>query len=318
MDLTPLELPAWLEFNAWRTGLTAHPVTARWNDGPAVRAVLYLDRRGRIRLPPNNPYLPVAFRSARQRSSGRTDEWLRAVAPLVEEMASRGVPSQVILPPDVDDVRPWTWRGFVVGVGYSYCLDLPFDPAGADRGQRQGCEKAARAGMTVERASDVQAVAGCLWETETRKGISVGIQPAELATALHLLGPDSLRMYVCRGPSGDPASAIVVIHAPGARAIGWLAGTRTAYLAGGAGHLVWRYAFDDLASAGATGIDLCGGNIESTGTFKARWGAHLLPTFSLRSESPGERAAGLLLRLRLGGYRRARAAVGSVARRAAG
>jgi hypothetical protein len=285
VTLTPLELPGWLEFNTWRTGLKAHRFSAAPDGGPEIRAVFYVDRRGRLKLPPTNPYIPIVFRSARQRPSGRTAEWLRAAAPLVDEMRRRGIADVQYLPPDVDDVRPWRGRGFLVGVRYTYCLDFPFDPALTDRTHKQHADKAARLGMTVERVTDVEPVIECLAETEARKGLSLRIGDRELRTALDLLGPDSLRLYVCFDPLGRAASACVIAHSPGERAIGWIAGTKTEDLADGASNLLWRSAFDNLASAGATGVDFCGANVESIATFKSRWGSRLVPSYTVRTYS---------------------------------
>ena len=296
VSLTPLELPGWVEFNAWRTGLTPHRFAyAATPDGPEVRAVLYLDRRGRVRLPPSNHFLPVVFRSARQSSSGRTADWLRAAAPLVEEMRRRGVPAPVKMPPDIADVRPWGWRGFRIGVGYAYLLDFPYDPALADRGVRRNCEKATRLGMTVERVRDVDLVAACLREVESRKRFSRLLGPRELRAADSLLGPDSLRMYACLDRHGQAASACVTIHVPGTRAIAWLAGTKTAFLPTGANHLLKRYQIDDLCAAGAAGIDFGATDARELARFKSSWGLRLTPaynvcTYSLRG------AAGYLKR----------------------
>ena len=285
MSLTPLELPGWLEFNTWRTGLTAHRFSAAPGGGPEIRAVFYVDRRGRLKLPPNNPFIPVVFRSARQRPSGRTAEWLRAAAPLVEEMRRRGVTNQLYLPPDVEDVRPWRWRGFLVGVRYTYCLDFPFDSVLVDRQTQRHGDKAMMLGMTVKQVTDVEPVVECLAETEARKGFSLGISVRELRVAHNLLGSDNLRMYVCFDREGRSAATRVVVHSPGTRAIAWMAGTIMAHRADGANHLVWRYSLEDLASAGATGIDLCGANIESVAAFKSQWGSRLVPTYTVRTYS---------------------------------
>jgi len=285
VSLTPLELPGWLEFNTWRTGLTAHRFSAAPGGGPEIRAVFYVDRRGRLKLPPNNPFIPIVFRSARQRPSGRTAEWLRAAAPLVEEMRRRGMANPQYLPPDVDDVRPWRWRGFLVGVRYTYCLDFPFDPSLADRAHMQHADRALQLGMTVEQVTDVEPVIECLAETEARKGLSIGIGLRELRVALSLLGPDSLRMYVCFDAQGRAASTCVIVHSLGARAAGLISGTKAANLAAGASPLLWRVAFDDLESAGATGIDFGGANVESISEFKSRWGSRLVPTYTVRTHS---------------------------------
>jgi hypothetical protein len=282
LSLTPLELDGWLEFNTGRSNLRAHRF-ATGGDGGEARAVLYFDRRGRVRLPPNNPYLPVVFRSTRRRPSGRTADWLRVSAPLVEEMKRRGVVNLVTFPPGVDDVRPWRWRGFLVGVRYSYCLDFPFDPALMDEGTRRNCDKATKTGMTVERVGDVTPVVECLSDTATRAGFPLSIGSRELATASALLGEENLRMYVCFDPAGRAAASCVILHAAGARAMWWQSGTRSGLATNGASHLLWRFVFDDLSSAGATGIDGCGANFESVADFKSRWGSRLVPTYTVRT-----------------------------------
>ena len=295
MLLTPLELPGWVEFNAWRTGLTPHRFAyAATPDGPEVRAVLYLDRRGRVRLPPSNHFLPVVFRSARQSSSGRTADWLKAAAPLVEEMRRRGVVNATSLPPDIADVRPWGWRGFRIGVGYAYLLDFPYDPALADSDVARVIHKATRLGMTVERVRDVDLVAACLREVESRKSFSRLLGPRELRAADSLLGPDSLRMYACLDRHGQAASAYVAIHAPGTRAIAWLAGTKTAFLPTGANHLLWRHVLDDLSAAGSSGLDLGATDSRRLAKFKSSWGLRLTPVYNVRTYSL--RAAGRFAR----------------------
>lgn len=252
---------------------------------PGVRAVFYLDRRGRIKLPKGNPYLPVVIRSERLRGSSRTATWHRAARRLVDEMRRRGAANLLHLPPDVDDVRPWTWGGFLVAVRYSYVIDLPYDPSLMNRSHRSNAAKASRNGLIVQRTEQIAPVLQCLEATEERTEFSPRISGDELGTAVALLGCDSLRMYVCCDTAGRAASACVVLHAPGARAVGWMAGGRTTVPYEGSSHLLWRAVFDDLASAGAVGIDLCGANIPSVAEFKSRWGARLVPTYSVRPYS---------------------------------
>lgn len=245
----------------------------------------YLDRRGRVKLPLNNAYISVVIRSERQLPSGRTAEWLNVAAPLVDEMKRRGVANQLQLPPDVEDVRPWYWGGFLVGVRYSYLLDFPVDPSVIDRSHRKNIAAATASGMAVERVSDVALVVECLEATQQRANFSLRLGARELRAACDLIGTESLRMYVSFDASGRPASTAVILHVPGARAIAWLAGGSTTPALRGAGHLLWRSVFDDLASAEAVGIDLCGANTRSIAEFKSRWGSRLVPTYSVRPHS---------------------------------
>jgi hypothetical protein len=282
---TPLELPGWLEFNAWRTGLKPHRFSAGAEGGPEVRAVLYTGRRGRLVLPLHNPYLPVVFHSERTRPGGRTADWLSVAADLVEEMRRRGTGSQLYLSPDVQDVRPWLWCDFVVKPRYTYYLDLPFDRAAIDRSTRRSCDRAAKLGLKAERVVDCVPVLECLEETAARAGFALNLGRRELELARQLLGDDNLRMHVCFAPSGKAASSIITIHSPGTVAIAWVSGTKTAQLDDGASQLILRSALEDLEAAGATGVDLCGANVETIAFFKSRWGTRLVPNYGVRTHS---------------------------------
>ena len=285
LALTPLELPGWLEFNSWRTGLRAERFSATPDGGPEIRAVLYVDRRGRIVLPPNNPHTPIVFKSNRQRPSGGTAEWLRAAAPLVAEMRQRGIRNQLYLSPDVQDVRPWSWQGFLVGVSYTYVMDFPFDATTQDWGSRHNSKRAHDLGMTVERVTDLKPLLDCLADTEAHKGFRFGIGARELRVAYGLLGEEALRLYVCFDCQGRPAAAEAVIHAPGAKAVEWVAGMKADHRATGASYLLRPFVFNDLACASATGVDLSGANLASVAAFKSLWGSRLVPSYAVRTYS---------------------------------
>jgi hypothetical protein len=281
----PLETPGWIEFNTWRTGLTAHRYVDHGNSGDRLEAQLYLDRRGRVAMPPNNPYLAVRFETGRTTPASRTAAWLRASKGLLDELNERGLANQIHLPPGITDVRPFTWDGYRTSVRYTYILDLPVDEGLLSRGTRKAIRRSEAAGYTVERTEDLDAVLACLVHAEQRQGFSHGLGRRELDAAARLMGPDGMRMYVAFDAHGVPASAVVNLHAPGSRAIGWLSGTAPTALRDGPGLAVLRHEFADLAAAGATSVDLYGANIESIAEFKSHWGPELVPTYSLREYS---------------------------------
>ena len=64
-----------------------------------------------------------------------------------------------------------------------------------------------------------------------------------------------------------------------------MAGIRAAHLADGANYLLSRQSIEDLSLAGATGLDLCGANIEGVAAFKSQWGGSLVPTYGVRTYS---------------------------------
>jgi hypothetical protein len=283
---SPLETPGWIEFNTWRTGLTAHHVTAGGAGGDnRLNALLYVDRRGRVVMPPNNPYLPIRFETDRANPASRTAAWIRASRILLDEMNERGVVNQIHWPPGITDMRPFAWDGYLVGVRYTYVLDLPLDERRVSRNTRSLLHRIESSGVTVERTDDIDAVMSCLEQSEMRRSFAHGLGRRELEAAARIMGPDTMRMQVAFDRSGRPASALVNLHVPGGRAIGWLFGNSPTALRDKTGIAILRHEFSDLAAAGATSVDLCGANIESVATFKSHWGAELVPTFDVRDYS---------------------------------
>jgi len=128
-------------------------------------------------------------------------DWVELVEPIVDDMRRRGVPNAMHLPPEVDDIRPWQWAGFVIGVDYTYYVDLPFEQNAVSSNVRRNCTKAEKAGLHVRRVTDVADlgnVMACLKETEERGGFSWGLDARLLALALDLLGAEHLRICLFR------------------------------------------------------------------------------------------------------------------------
>lgn len=198
-------------------------------------------------------------------------------------MKRLGTANQLYFPPGIDDIRPWSWRGFFVGVRYTYILDLPLDASLMDKSLRRDIQRATTLGMTVERVRDVDMVVECLAESEARQGFSHHLNRRELLELQALLGDDALRIYIGFDAHGRPACANLALHAPGSVAINWIGGTKSANLADGADPFVMRYMFDDLYAAGAAGVDLCGANMPSVAAFKAKWGARLASNYGIRT-----------------------------------
>ena len=279
-----LSLEGWLEFNRYKWGLKPLRVrlTESEKDLPAVEAVLYLDRKGRIVQPPLNPYLPVTFYPTPTDKTPRLyRQWMRASKWLVEEFVRRGVKGSVTFPPEVKDVRQWQWNGFLAEVRYTFYFELPYDLGLADSSKRTQVNRARRAAFVCEIATKhmYPEVIACLRETEARQKFTYRIDVKDLETALHLLGEKTFRVYVCRSNTGEVACARVVISTPGLRAIGWLAGTKKKFLDSGATQLLIWHTLNDLAQQGATGFDFAGANLPTVSAAKAEWGGKLMPYY---------------------------------------
>ena len=297
---SPLALPGLLEFNHRKWGL--QPLKVRYTEKgkafPALEAVLYIDKGGRVRLPPRTPYLPMVFLPTPTKSISRLSrQWLSVSNLMVNEFRRRGLRGLVALSPEVSDVRPWRWQHFTVGVRYTYYLDFPYQIEQADSDVRRKVIRARENGFYCRRVSALDDVYQCLKDTEERKAFRYGLTVNDLALARELLGEDCFRTYVCYGPRGEPASTEVVLYRPGGRAGGWVAGVKTNYLTSGASQLANAFSLQDLESAGASGCDLFGANIPSVANFKATWGARLVPYYTV--EAPNLRARAKYLSTRL-------------------
>ena len=248
----------------------------------SLEAVLYTDARGRVVMPRGNTYMPVHFHATpAQTPARRYRGWLEAAEPLADAMKARGAVGTVLLAPDVADVRPWVWRGFRAGLGYTLVLGFPFEDAVVDHSVRKKLKQAARAGYVCERTTRFADVARCLNASEGRQGFSYNLSAADLERARELLGDEHLRAYVCYSASGEPASARVVLHREGACAVDWVAGTADAHLPAGATQAVIAETLADVQRAGAAGFDFAGANHRTVAAAKMNWGATLLPCFTL-------------------------------------
>jgi len=273
-------LEGWQEFNRIKWGV--RPLKLRFGAADGARAwlgaVLYLDRRGRVFQPEDNPYVPVAFHPDLADPTCRVErQWLGLAEQLAVEMRRHGTVNSIDLPIDVVDGRPWAWAGFQVEVKYTYVIDLPFHPERMEKAARSITRKAERAGYRCERTDRLADAHACLIDTEARKGFRLNLTLRDLELLRELLGEEHLRVYVCYSPAGEPAAANLVLHQPGGMAVGWVGGISSAHLSSGAAQLLRVACLTDLAAAGATAINLAGANIPGVAMAKSQFGGRLTP-----------------------------------------
>jgi hypothetical protein len=279
----PLTSPGWRAFNQWQWGVQPelHRFGTAQRDAPSIEVVAYHDRKGRFVLPPLNPHFPVVFRSTTPIQYRCQRQWTRVAEWFVAAMLERGISGRVALPPEIADLRPWTWAGFLVRPLYTIFIDFPFEASQADPKVRQKIRKATRSGYTCRRADDPEDVLACLRASEARQGFRHKLSHDSLRKGLKLLGSDMLRLYACYAPDGDPAAARIVLHAPGARACDLAAGTSAEHLPSGATQALIAHVLEDLEKQSATGLNFGGANLPGVAPAKAAWGGHLLPHFAI-------------------------------------
>jgi hypothetical protein len=292
---SPLELEGWIEFTEAKWGVKAEQLrfTVGGKDVPVLDVVLYRGHRGRIQIPPRSPYTSLRFvPTPTELPSRLNNQWRTLSAQLADYCLGCPTDSVIVFPPDYADVREFVWKNFFVDVRYTYWLDLPVVYEKAESSVRKRIRKAVDQGFRTERVTNFEDVVACLAGTEDRKGFTHNLTAADLGDAARRIGEEHLRCYVCYTTDGKAASARVVLHSPGHRALGWLAGTKPEYLNSGVAQLNAAFVLDDLTHAKATGFDYCGANICSVAEAKSRWGGELVPYFVVKK--PGYREVGRL------------------------
>jgi hypothetical protein len=279
---SPLFFEGWLEFNRYKWNLS--PLRLKLSpdskERPFLETVLYLNKRGRIVQPPLNPYLPLRFEPTPTTKISRIHrQWIATSSLLVEEFARRKVKGYVSFPPEVIDVRPWQWRGYLVEVRYTLFLKLPYDIPLLDDSQRNKIQKAEKAGFTCEILETQRLFDAwqCLSETEARQGFQYNLRVKDLEVASKLMGKEKFRVYLCRSKNGEPASCRIVLAHPGYLAIDWVAGTRKSFLNFGTTQLLIWHILKDLEQLNISVFDFAGADLPTVSAQKLEWGGELLP-----------------------------------------
>lgn len=285
---TPLMDPGWVAFNEQQWSMTAHRF--RWgseqSQDVSLESVLYANASGKLRPVPHNIYCPVTFRTTSTQHRHRIGrQWLDASRELASYMDETGLGGGISLDLPVPDARAWQWQGFRVEVLYSFAVELPFDPMTASHAVRKAVAKGKRQGYICERTTDGAAVMKCVVATERRTGFAHGLSATDLITLQSYMGEDHCRLYVCRAPTGQPVSAQVVLHTPGARAVLWISGTEPDHLATRSTQLLLNFILEDLGEASATGLDFGGANLPHIAAYKAEWGGQLTTFYSVKAKN---------------------------------
>lgn len=281
---SPLSLDGWLEFNRIKWGLKPLKLrlTEEGKQVPALEVCLYLDKHGRVRQPPRNPYLPIRFFSTPTVHQQRIcRQWLSLSERLASELYQQGLGGPICFPPEISDVREFQWKGYLVEVRYTFLLDLPYDVSRADHAVQKQIAKARRMGYRCEQTRAFDDIFLCLRETERRQNFNHGLNADDFRLATELLGDDVFRCYACYAPDGEIASARIVLRHPDGHVLDWVAGTVGKHLTNGVTQLLISFVFDDLGKSGGSSFDYCGANIKAVAASKATWGGRLQPYYAI-------------------------------------
>lgn len=298
---SPLELDGWLTWNEEMWGLKSERVmyTPPGKDLPSLEGVIYMDKRGRVQMPPRNPYLPFKFcTTGTDRPERMYRQYLEVMSMFADDLKRRGIRGSIALPPDFIDGRPFQWRGMQVGVRYTFVQSLPYDITVADSRVRKRIRKAEAQGYQVERSYDWRDIVGCLLATGEAKGFSHRTGVTEVVRCAELMGSSAFVGHLVRDSEGRPVSGGLRLVAPGGWAIGWSQGTLREHLQNGVHQLLYSLVWEDIYRHGAKMFDWAGANIPAVALAKSAWGCPLVPYLTISSNNMRSAVKGLVISAR--------------------
>ncbi|MEN6560331.1 MAG: GNAT family N-acetyltransferase [Acidobacteriota bacterium] len=269
----------WIEYNKRRWGFEAERVvySPSTSGTPRLESVLYLDKRGRVSLPPLQAHQALLFSATETDKPFRvTRQWQEVSALFAKDLRKRGLPYGLILPPEALDVREFQWLGYETTLRFTFHIPLPFQRENVDHQVRKQINKAERAGVIYGRAGKGEArqIVDVLDDTEERQKFSFSLDETAIRLALDLMGADLLRVYTAT-TRGRISSFRFVLAAPGLRAVDWVAATERESLKEGATQGLINFVLEDLSHIGATAFDFAGANLPAVSMSKLCWGGDL-------------------------------------------
>ena len=254
---SPLVIEGWVEWNERKFGLLAVPLAfGAGGKAASLQTLIYLNRRGRVVMPPLSSHSPLSFSTSPTSKVDRIySQWVDLAGAFAEQIASRGIAGRINLPPTFVDARPFQWAGLEAEWRYTFVADLGTGGT-PDSAVRKRLRKAQSNGYTVEVGGDPAELHACLLETERRKGFVHRLTRKDLETVEEALGPSHYRVYIVRDAAGAAVSAGARLLSQGGWGVDWIQGTSPRHLENGANQLIYQEVFRDLTAEGVRMFDL--------------------------------------------------------------
>jgi len=214
---------------------------------------------------------------------------------------------RTVCPTTYPDPRPYVWSDLSLDTSFTYHLEVDEDTDALlksfSKSLRREIRDAQELDVTVERegTESVEAIYDQTREryAEQDRGFTLDrAYVTELTEAL--AAQDRCRTYVARAPDGELLSGVIVLYSNDA-AHYWLGGTRSLHDGTSLNGLLHWNVIEDIAAGeplpSVDTYDLMGANTERLCRYKSKFGAELVPYYSLESSGPGMTAAKTAYRL---------------------
>lgn len=277
-------LNGWAEYNRRKWNCEAVVKTFKAPNSDAYcNSLFFLNNNKKLFLPPLNPFHPTYFYpTPTNRMQKIGSQWHEVSKVMIESLQEHAGPANFYFPPEIADIRPFLWRGFIADIKYTYYVDLPYSIENISPPLRNKMKKANSMEYCSARTDDMEAVHYCLAGTEERKGFSHQLSVNDLKTAQDLLGSERFRGYVCYSKEGEPVSASITLMTGTECAIGWISASNSKHLSNGVVQQLQNKEFEDLSGIGVKQFDFYGANIESVSISKSHWGGQLRSYYGIR------------------------------------
>ncbi|WP_337100764.1 hypothetical protein [Paenibacillus sp. YIM B09110] len=277
-------LNGWAEFNRRKWNCDAIVKTYKASNSDAYcDSLLFLNNNKKLFLPPLNPYNPTFFHPTPTNKAQKIgSQWHEVSKVFIDSLYEYAGSANFYFPPEITDIRPFLWKGFIADIKYTYYVDLPYSLDHISPSLRNKMKKANTLDYYSVRTDDMEAIHHCLAGTEARKGFSHQLSVKDLLMAQELLGKERFRGYVCYSKDGAPVSASITLVTGDENAIGWISASKSEHLSDGIVQQLQNLEFNDLSEIGIKVFDFYGANIESVSVSKSHWGGSLRAYYGIR------------------------------------
>src|SRR5580704_2058518 len=192
-------------------------------------------------------------------------------------------------PPEIVDLQPFIWAGFQAGLRYTYRLpvvDLDAALKSMDKSRRRDITNAERSGARVEESADFSLIIQLSEKTFRRRGLELGLRDAAFRFQKTLHKAGRCQGFVARDRSGQPLVGVWIAW-DDKRAYGLISGYDDAAESTNAVSLaLWRSIEYTGRELKLPEFDFEGSMIPGIEQFFRKFGATLMPTYTIRFQKP--------------------------------
>lgn len=192
------------------------------------------------------------------------------------------------VPPDITDIRPFSWKGYDITVRYTFRKRLEkeeglfknFDPA-----LRRQIKKAEKNAIKVQHVSDdlyIEQFHKLLILSFQRQGIGFFLDSNDFLSFIHTLRANDVKIrFYLAFKSGHAIAGCAMLFTKNT-VYYWMAGADPAYFSSGGNQILLWQAFQDFQNEGMELFDFMGANTPGITDYKATYNFELVPYYKVK------------------------------------